>query len=336
VSGGTVLVTGGAGYIGSHAVLALRDRGRSVAVLDDLSTGLREAVPSDVPFHEGSVADAGLVEKILCEHGVETVMHFAGSISVPESVADPAKYYRNNTCASLSLTGACLRSGVTGFIFSSTAAVYGSPDTSPVREDAATRPMSPYGASKLMTETMLRDLAIAHPTFRPVCLRYFNVAGADPEGRSGQRGPESIGLIRIAVEAALGQRPFLEIFGDDYPTRDGTGERDYIHVSDLAAAHVAALDYLDAGGKGVTLNCGYGSGYTVVEVVGALEALLGRSIPKRFSPRRPGDPASAVSDVGRLKQTLAWTPRLDRLEVILSTALAWQEKRARAAAAITN
>lgn len=327
----SVLVTGGAGYIGSHAVLALRDAGRKVIVLDDLSTGVRDAVPEGVAFHRGSVADAMLVERIFADYEVTTVMHFAGSISVPESVAEPAKYYRNNTCASLSLAHACVRAGVNRFIFSSTAAVYGAPSSSPVSEDAQTKPLSPYGSSKLMTESMLRDLAVARPGFEPVCLRYFNVAGADPEGRSGQRGPESIGLVRIAVEAALGQRPWLEIFGDDYDTRDGTGERDYIHVSDLAQAHLGALTYLEGGGHGITLNCGYGRGYTVLEVVAAFEALLGRTIPKRRSPRRPGDPASAVSDVRRLAATLDWAPRFASLETILASALNWQAKRARAA-----
>ncbi|HEY5072940.1 MAG TPA: UDP-glucose 4-epimerase GalE [Caulobacteraceae bacterium] len=325
---GSVLVTGGAGFIGSHAVLALCDAGRDVVVIDDLSTGVREAVVREAPFHQGNVGDLAFVDSVLARHRIESVMHFAGSISAPESVADPAKYYRNNTCASLALAQACLRRGVTRFVFSSTAAVYGACATSPVSEDAPARPLSPYGASKYMTEMMLKDLAAAQPGFRPVCLRYFNVAGADPRGRSGQAGAESIGLIRHAVEAALGQRPWLEIYGDDYDTRDGTGERDYIHVSDLAAAHLATLDYLERGGPPVTLNCGYGRGYTVLEVIAALESLLGREIPQCRTARRPGDPASAVSDVSRMRATLDWTPRFTNLETILETALAWHGQRA--------
>ena len=316
-------MTGGAGYIGSHAVLALLAAGRTVVVADDLSTGFREAVPSRAAFCQGDIADAAFVRHILTDHQIDAVMHFAGSLSVAESVADPSKYYRNNTCASLSLARTCIEAGVDHFIFSSSAAVYGTPDRSPVAEDSPTRPVSPYGASKVMTETMLTDLARAHRDFRPVCLRYFNVAGADPAGRSGQRGEEQVHLIPLGIETALGLHPELLIFGDDYPTRDGTCERDYIHVSDLAQAHVAALDYLEAGGEGAIMNCGYGRGYTVLEVIAAMEAVFGRELPKRRAPRRPGDAVSAVSDVSRLKATLDWTPRYESLETIIRTALAW-------------
>jgi UDP-glucose 4-epimerase len=319
----TVLVTGGAGYIGSHAVFALRDAGRQVVVMDDLSTGFREAVPHGVPLRVGDVADSDWVSTVLRDDGIDAVMHFAGSISVPESVSDPAKYYRNNTCASLALARTCIAQGVDKFIFSSTASVYGNPEVNPAPEDATTNPMSPYGASKLMTERILEDLSAAHPAFRPVRLRYFNVAGADPQGRTGQRNPDAAGLVKLAVETALGKRDTLEIFGDDYETRDGTCERDYIHVWDLATAHVAALNYLDAGGAGVTLNCGYGKGYTVLEVVAALEEVLGRTLNKRRAPRRPGDPARYVSDITRLRATLDWTPRHESLPYILRTALDW-------------
>jgi UDP-glucose 4-epimerase len=318
-----VLVTGGAGYIGSHAVLALKDAGREVIVLDDLSTGFPAAVPDGVELHQGDVADAAFVSELLRSRPIGAVMHFAGSISVPESVSDPGKYYRNNTCASLTLAQACIAAEVNHFIFSSTASVYGNPEVNPAPEDTPTRPMSPYGASKLMTEQILVDLSAAHPAFRPVRLRYFNVAGADPAGRTGQRNPDAAGLVKLAVETAIGKRDTLEIFGDDYATRDGTCERDYIHVSDLASAHVAALNYLEGGGPGVVLNCGYGRGYTVLEVVAALEQVLGRRLNTRRAPRRPGDPDSYMSDPTRLRATLDWTPRYESLAFILRTALAW-------------
>ena len=319
-----VLVTGGAGYIGSHAVLALHDRGAPVVVLDDLSTGFREAVPEDVAFFAGKVSDAGLLGHILEAHRIGAVLHFAGSISVPESVAEPAKYYANNTAASLSLAKSCIEGGVGRFIFSSTASVYGAAPVSPIREDAPQAPISPYGASKLMTETILRDLSRAHPTFKVLVLRYFNVGGADPKGRAGQRNPGAAGLIRLAMETALGRREVLDITGDDFETRDGTGERDYIHVTDLAEAHLAGLDYLAGGGEGTTLNCGYGRGFTVKELLATLETVLGRSGASRIAPRRPGDPASLVSDVSRLRATLDWRPRLDDLGTILKTAYDWQ------------
>jgi len=325
-----VLVTGGAGYIGSHAVLALRERGAPVVVLDNLCTGFREAVPSGVVFYPGDVSDAPLVTDILKDRKIGAVLHFAGSLSVPESVAEPAKYYTNNTAASLSLAKTCIAGGVERFIFSSTASVYGATLASPIAEDAPKAPLSPYGASKLMTETILRDLSRAHPAFKVLILRYFNVGGADPKGRSGLRDPNAAGLIRLAMETALGRRDALDITGDDFETRDGTGERDYIHVTDLAEAHVAGLDYLAAGGEGATLNCGYGRGFTVKEVLATLERVLGRPVPSRIAPRRPGDPASAVSDVSRLKATLPWRPRLDDLETILQTAYDWQASLAEA------
>lgn len=318
-----VLVTGGAGYIGSHAVFALLDAGRQVVVLDDLSTGFREATPFGVVFHQGDVSDREFVSQVIAKEDVSAVMHFAGSISVPESMSEPVKYYRNNTCASLSLAAACLDQGLKHFIFSSTASVYGNAEVCPCAEDSPTGPVSPYAASKLMTERMLTDLETAHPTFRAVRLRYFNVAGADPKGRTGQRNPLAAGLVKLAVETALGKRDTLDIFGDDYATRDGTCERDYIHVADLASAHVAALKYLECGGPGTTINLGYGSGYTVLEVVAALERVLGRTLNTRRAPRRPGDPARYFSDVTRLHSTLDWRPAHDDLEEILRSALMW-------------
>jgi UDP-glucose 4-epimerase len=321
-----VLVTGGAGYIGSHAVLALRDAGREVVVLDDLSTGFPEAVPQDVELVRGSVADRGLLDGLFGEGRIDAVMHFAGSISVPQSMTDPGLYYRNNTCGSLTLIEACIARGMDKFIFSSSASIYGSPAINPATEDTPPDPFSPYAASKLMTEMMLKDFAAAYPRFRPVRLRYFNVGGADPRGRTGQRNPDAAGLVKLAVETAIGAREVLEIFGDDYQTRDGTCERDYIHVSDLAAAHVAALTYLDEGGAATVLNCGYGKGYTVLEVIEALERVLGRTLTKRRAPRRPGDPDRYFSDVTRLEATLDWRPRYEGLETILRTALDWAGK----------
>ena len=324
----TVLVTGGAGYIGSHAVLALIDAGHSPVVLDNFSTGFPEAIPEGVPLEQGDVGDRAFVVELMRRHGVGAVMHFAGSIIVPESVTDPAKYYRNNTANSLSLIEACLEAGVASFVFSSTAAVYGAPDGgAPVQEGDPTVPINPYGASKLMTERMLFDVARAHPGFRPVALRYFNVSGADPEGRSGQRTRNATHLIQLAVETALGRRAMLEIFGDDYPTRDGTCERDYIHVSDLAAAHVSALQYLEAGGAPEAMNCGYGRGMTVKEVISSLERVLGRPVEKSSAPRRAGDPPILISDPAKLKRLLDWTPRHDSIDAILKTALNWHRGR---------
>ncbi|MGF7176553.1 UDP-glucose 4-epimerase GalE [Azospirillum doebereinerae] len=321
----TVLVTGGAGYIGSHVVLALRDAGRAVVVVDDLSTGRRAAVPDGVPLVVGSAGDAELVAATIAAHGVGTVMHFAGSIVVPESVEKPLDYYRNNTVNSLALVGACVASGVERFIFSSTAAVYGMPDAMPIDEEAPTRPINPYGRSKLMTEWMLRDTAAAHG-LRYVALRYFNVAGADPAGRSGQSSRLATHLLKIAAQAATGQRAEIQVYGDDYPTPDGTCVRDYIHVSDLAAAHVAALVHLEAGGDSQTLNCGYGRGYSVREVLDMVETVLGRPLPVRTAGRRAGDPPALVAGTERIGRTLDWTPRHADLETIVRTALAWEEK----------
>ncbi|MCG5238971.1 UDP-glucose 4-epimerase GalE [Azospirillum doebereinerae] len=321
----TVLVTGGAGYIGSHVVLALRDAGRAVVVVDDLSTGRRAAVPDGVPLVVSSAGDAELVAATIAAHGVGTVMHFAGSIVVPESVEKPLDYYRNNTVNSLALVGACVASGVERFIFSSTAAVYGMPDAMPIDEEAPTRPINPYGRSKLMTEWMLRDTAAAHG-LRYVALRYFNVAGADPAGRSGQSSRLATHLLKIAAQAATGQRAEIQVYGDDYPTPDGTCVRDYIHVSDLAAAHVAALVHLEAGGDSQTLNCGYGRGYSVREVLDMVETVLGRPLPVRTAGRRAGDPPALVAGTERIGRTLDWTPRHADLETIVRTALAWEEK----------
>lgn len=321
----TVLVTGGAGYIGSHVVLALLDAGRSVVVLDDLSTGRGASVPNGVPLVVGDVGDAGLVERTIVGHGVDAVMHFAGSISVPESVGKPLDYYRNNTVNSLSLIDAGRRAGVERFIFSSTAAVYGMPEAMPIDEDAPTDPINPYGRSKLMTEWMLRDAASAHG-LRYVALRYFNVAGADPAGRSGQSARVATHLLKIAAQAATGQRPDIQIFGDDYPTPDGTCVRDYIHVSDLAAAHLAALRHLEAGGDSLVLNCGYGRGYSVREVLDMVESVLGKSLPTRIVQRRAGDPPTLVAGTERIRRLLDWAPRHEDLRIIVETALSWEKK----------
>ncbi|WP_457302057.1 UDP-glucose 4-epimerase GalE, partial [Phyllobacterium sp. P5_D12] len=263
----TVLVTGGAGYIGSHMVLALKDAGRSAVVLDDLSCGFSWLVPEDVPFIEGDVGDQALVRDVIRTHGVTAILHFAGSIVVPDSVRDPLFYYRNNTVQSRALIEAAIAEGIQHFIFSSTAAVYGEPEKTPITEEMPHQPISPYGTSKLMTEWMLRDAAAAHPDFNYVALRYFNVAGADPQLRSGQSFPRATHLIKIASQAATGERSHIEVYGTDYPTADGTCIRDYIHVSDLAQAHLCALNYLEAGGKSTSANCGYGYGYSVLEII---------------------------------------------------------------------
>lgn len=319
----TVLVTGGAGYIGSHAVLALIEGGYRPVVLDDLSTGVRQAVPAGVTFYQANVGDTIAVDDILVREQPMAVMHFAGSLIVAESVADPGHYYANNLTNSLSLARACIKAQMPHFVFSSTAAVYGNPETSLVAEDAPTRPINPYGHSKLMTEQVLFDLASAHPGFRPVCLRYFNVAGADSDGRAGQRGLSSTHLIRSAVEVALGKRSNLEIFGSDYPTRDGTGERDFIHVSDLASAHVAALAYMIKGGEACAINCGYGRGFTVKEVVAVLERISGSQLPTHTAPRRAGDAAAVIADISRLKRKLDWRARYPTLEAIIESELRW-------------
>ncbi len=320
-----VLVTGGAGYIGSHVVLALREAGWRVVVVDDLSTGKRELVPDDVRLIEGDIADRALIDAALVRHDPVAVMHFAGSIVVPESVSDPLRYYANNTAASLSLITACVAAGVDHFIFSSTAAVYGEPARSPVKETDQTAPINPYGSSKLCTEWILRDTAAATP-LDYVALRYFNVAGADPDGRSGQSMEKATHLIKVACQAALGLRDGMEIFGDDYPTTDGTCVRDYIHVSDLADAHVKALEYLVGGGDSTVLNCGYGHGFTVREVLETVRAVAEGRLEWRIGPRRAGDPPALISANARIRETLGWQPRFDDLRFIVETAMEWEER----------
>ncbi len=321
-----VLVTGGAGYIGSHAVLALRDRGTPVAVIDNLTTGFRFAIPEDVAFYEGDIADTELVARIVAEQGIGAVMHFAGSIIVPESVENPLKYYHNNTAKSRSLLESVVQAGVRHFIFSSTAATYGIPETSPVSEDMPKQPINPYGWSKLMTEQMLADTAAAHD-LNYCALRYFNVAGADPLARSGQSTAGATHLIKVAVEAALGMRDSVSVFGTDYDTPDGTGVRDYIHVSDLAAAHVLALDALvEQPERSLTMNCGYGRGFSVLEVLDAVDRVTNMTIERIMGPRRAGDPDSLVSDPSRIKATLPWQPKHADLDTIVAHALAWERK----------
>lgn len=317
------LITGGAGYIGSHAVLALRDAGRAVVVLDDLSTGSRGLVPQEVPFVEGDAGDRDLVRSVIADYGVGSIMHFAGSILVEESVREPLLYYSNNVCTGRNLLAAALEAGVRRFIFSSTAAVYGAPTQSPIPESASTLPINPYGSSKLVTEWMLRDLAAASG-LRFVALRYFNVAGADPLGRSGQLGPVATHLVKIASQVVAGTRESMAIYGDDYDTPDGTCVRDYIHVSDLAAAHLAALGYLEQGGESRILNCGYGHGYSVKEVLAAVERCMGGPLNATVGPRRPGDPPMLVADVSALRRTLDWQPRFDDLEQIITSAVNWE------------
>jgi UDP-glucose 4-epimerase len=321
----TILVTGGAGYIGSHMVNALADQGEPVVVLDNLSTGFRWAIPDSVPLVVGETGDAELVAALIKRHQVDAIIHFAASIVVPESVAHPLTYYRNNTANSRTLIEAAVNGGVKHFIFSSTAAVYGNPATVPVPEDAPLTPMSPYGSSKLMTEIMLRDAGIAHGLGH-VILRYFNVAGADPKLRTGQSTKGATHLIKVAVETALGMRPRIEVFGTDYPTPDGTCIRDYIHVSDLVSAHSDALRYLRAGGESATMNCGYGRGFSVLEVLDTVKTVSGVDFPVTLSPRRPGDPARIVAASDRARAVLGWQPRLDDLGTIVTHALAWERK----------
>ncbi|MCZ8324612.1 MAG: UDP-glucose 4-epimerase GalE [Sphingomonadaceae bacterium] len=321
-----VLVTGGAGYIGSHAVLALKDAGWPVAVIDNLTTGFRFAVPDGVPLYEGDIEDPVLLARIFAEQGIRAVMHFAGSIIVPESVENPLKYYHNNTAKSRALIEAAVRAGVPHFLFSSTAATYGVPEVSPVHEDSPKAPINPYGMSKLMTETMLGDVARAHP-LNFCALRYFNVAGADPQARTGQSTAGATHLIKVAVEAALGKREGVEVFGTDYATPDGTGVRDYIHVSDLAAAHVLALEALiEQPHRSLTMNCGYGRGFSVLEVLDAVDRVTNRTIRRTLSPRRAGDPDSLISDNARIKATLPWVPQYADLDTIVAHALQWERK----------
>lgn len=321
-----VLVTGGAGYIGSHAVLALLDRGWPVAVIDNLTTGFRFAVPDSVPLYEGDIEDGALLARIFAEQGTRAVMHFAGSIVVPESVENPLKYYHNNTVKSRALIEAAVGAGVPHFIFSSTAATYGIPAVSPVGEDLPKEPINPYGWSKLMTERMLADTAAAHP-LNYCALRYFNVAGADPQARSGQSTAGATHLIKVAVEAALGKRDSVAVYGTDYDTPDGTGVRDYIHVSDLAAAHVLALEALiERPERSLTMNCGYGRGFSVMEVLDAVDRVTNMKIERVLGPRRAGDADSLVSDPSRIRETLPWRPRHANLEEIVTHALAWERK----------
>ena len=322
----TILVTGGAGYIGSHAVLALKDAGYGVVVIDNLVTGFDWAVPQGVPLVRGDIADQPLVEAALRDHGVKAIMHFAGSVVVPESVENPLKYYHNNSAKTRDLIESAVRVGVPHFIFSSTAATYGIPEESPVRETTPQRPINPYGMSKLMTEYMLRDVSAAHD-MNFCALRYFNVAGADPQGRSGQSTAGATHLIKVAVEAALGKRDGVSVFGTDFDTPDGTGVRDYIHVTDLAAAHVLALEALMAKPeRNYMLNCGYGRGFSVLEVLDAVDRVTNIKIERRMEGRRAGDPDSLISDNRAIMNEFPWEPRHADLEQIVTHALAWERK----------
>jgi UDP-glucose 4-epimerase len=319
-----VLVTGGAGYIGSHAVLALTDAGWPVVVIDNLVTGFRWAVPDSAVFAEGDIADQALVARLIEEHGIGAIIHFAGSVVVPESVADPLKYYENNTVKSRSLIESAVKGGVAHFIFSSTAATYGIPEKVPVAEHQPTQPINPYGWSKLMTERMLADTAFAHP-LNYCALRYFNVAGADPRGRSGQSTAGATHLIKVAVEAAIGRRSHVSVYGTDYATPDGTGIRDYIHVSDLAAAHVHALEKLIADPReSHVMNCGYSRGFSVLEVLDAVDRVTNMRVERRLEPRRAGDPDALVADNSKILATLPWRPERADLDTIVADALAWE------------
>jgi UDP-glucose 4-epimerase len=321
----TVLVTGGAGYIGSHMVYELVDAGEPVVVLDNLSTGFDWAVAKGVKLVVGETGDQALVARLIRSHDVDAIIHFAASIVVPDSVRDPLGYYRNNTMNSRALIECAVKGGVRHFIFSSTAAVYGNPAEVPVKEDAPTQPISPYGWSKLMTEIMLRDAGTAYG-LQHVILRYFNVAGADPQRRTGQSTKAATHLIKVAAEAALGLREKLDVFGDDYPTPDGTCIRDYIHVSDLVRAHADALHYLRSGPPSLTLNCGYGHGFSVLEVIEAVKRVSGIDFKVDMAPRRPGDPAQIVAASEQARQKLGWRPRYDDLAAIVRDALAWERE----------
>ena len=322
----TILVTGGAGYIGSHVVLQLRARGERVVVLDDLSKGFKQSI-FDTPLVVGNMGDRQLVGNVMTEYDVGTVMHFAAFTIVPESVAEPLKYYGNNTACTRNLLEVCNAHGVQNFVFSSTAAVYGMPKVESCSEDTPTVPINPYGTSKLMSEWMLRDLAAAS-SLKYVALRYFNVAGSDPEGRIGQATPKATLLVKVACEAMVGKRPGVAIYGTDYATPDGTGVRDYIHVYDLASAHLSALDYLRAGGKSTTLNCGYGHGFSVRQVLDSVQRVGGKTLQIKEEPRRAGDPAALIARADRIKSLLKWKPQLDDLDTIVRTALRWEERLA--------
>ena len=322
----TVLVTGGAGYIGSHVTYALLDRGERVVVLDNLSTGIRSHVGEAATFVRGEVSDQAIVRRVIKDNRIESVIHFAGAIVVPESVAEPLRYYANNTAASRSLIETCVENGVKQFIFSSTATVYSEAAPQPLSEDSPKAPISPYARSKLMTEWMLEDTSRAHTDLRHVILRYFNVAGADPLKRTGQSTPNATHLIKRACQVALGRVPYLDIFGVDYPTPDGTGVRDYIHVSDLADAHLLALDALKDGAGSTSYNCGYGRGLSVRDVIGAIELEIGRQLPVRESPRRAGDPPTLISDPSKLIAELGWLPQHASLPEIINSALEWERR----------
>src|ERR1700730_13664989 len=321
----TVLVTGGAGYIGSHMVQALAEAGESVVVIDNLSTGFSAFLPEGVPLFIGDAGDENLVEGVIAQHNIESIIHFAGSVVVPDSMRDPLGYYRNNFMTARNLLNVAVKRGINRFIFSSTAAVYGNPDLVPVPEHAPTRPLSPYGSSKLMTEIMLHDVASAYG-MQYVVLRYFNVAGADPQARIGLATVGATHLLKIAVEAATGQRAKIDVFGTDYSTPDGSCIRDFIHVSDLAQAHRAALSYLRGGGASVTLNCGYGRGYSVLENIEGVRGVQMRHFAVQFAPRRSGDIMTMVADTSRIRSVLDWTPQYDNLETIAAHALAWEQK----------
>jgi len=321
----SVLITGGAGYIGSHMAHTLAGAGESIAIIDNLSTGVEKNMPPGVPFIKGDIADQALVARIIKDHRIDSVIHFAGSVVVPESVEKPLDYYANNTSGARSLIESCVRHGVPNFIFSSTAATYGTPKVLPVSEDSPTVPDSPYGRSKLMTEWILQDTAAAHPIKFGI-LRYFNVAGADPKGRTGQSTPRATHLIKRACQAVTGQVPHLTIFGTDYDTPDGTGVRDYIHVSDLVDIHQCVLAYLRKGGDSLLINCGYGRGFSVREVAAMVERVSGQKLKIELAPRRPGDMASVIANTAKLSQILNWKPRYADLETIVSTALVWERR----------
>src|SRR4051795_6793115 len=321
----SVLVTGGAGYIGSHVVQALAKAGESVIVIDNLSTGFSSFLPEGVPLFIGDAGDENLVEGVIRTRGIKSIIHFAGSVVVLESMRDPLAYYRNNTMTTRSLLNAAVKSGVSRLIFSSTAAVYGNPDQVPVSEEAPTRPLSPYGSSKLMTEIMLHDVASAHD-MNYVVLRYFNVAGADPQARIGLATVGATHLLKIAVEAATGQRAKIDVFGTDYPTQDGSCIRDFIHVTDLSQAHRSALAYLRNGGASTTLNCGYGRGYSVLETIDAVRRVFSRNFRGQYAARRARDIMTMVADTSRIRGLLDWKPQYDDLETIAAHALAWEDK----------
>jgi UDP-glucose 4-epimerase len=320
-----ILITGGAGYIGSHMVYGLADRGEQPVVIDDFSSGFEWAIPSGVSVFVGDVGDHRRVASLIAKYGISEIIHFAASVVVPESVAEPLRYYRNNTANSRSLFEIAIRSGVRRFILSSTAAVYGNPPANPVTEETPIAPISPYGSSKFMAETMLRDAARAHG-LRYVILRYFNVAGADPALRTGQATRGATHLVKVAAETAVGLREKMQVFGTDYPTPDGTCIRDYIHVSDLVSAHCHALSYLRDGGEPVTLNCGYGRGYSVLQVIEAMRHESGNDFPVELAARRPGDPAEIVASAERMRNLLGWRPQWEELSLIVRHALAWERK----------